>query len=553
MARYSVGLDFGTHQSKICIQDLGVQPHRYKFLEFKKLNGEQTVLFPSLVQINSDDTVSYGFTDKGRCKEPVRIFKPYNEPEPVFNIHKPVLELPKAPKESEFKCKINSLSDLRGLLDVNQLFSFNNALSSWQQKCDHLKFIYKNRLSSWKKRKEEFEIEYNKWLELKNEKTTVEDFHFRYFKMANFDNKYKIQFSKLHIISYFDVSVLYLTYILFCIREEIGDDYTIQIGAPSSYDIKDLGKKSYCAVKLLVSAYELLHYYNDMDSFLKATIKELQGVIMNINYNVEEYKQLADEKYFIGVIPEAYAGLKAVTSGRRVNNGLYLLVDIGGGTTDVVLFFVSIHNEPVLVTANSFPLGLNFVFEEIFKAHFKNNDFFDLNCIEYVQDNIMVLKETHNEFFGDATSNYCTELSKSMDDILKEMDKGYKSYKQNMISIQKMYDAIERQPIIFCGGGSSYKELRNVKFPYFRDSLVLDKKIMANSFLIDNDNIDHLLQILVVSFGLSHPIFEDVGMVPVCDCFKFLKNADIEHVDNSRFDSSDKEVLPRIKTGSSRP
>ena len=65
---YTVGLDFGTHQTKVCIEDASNPSQKnYEFVEFTDLTGKSTVLFPSIVQIHQDNTVSYGFIKENLC------------------------------------------------------------------------------------------------------------------------------------------------------------------------------------------------------------------------------------------------------------------------------------------------------------------------------------------------------------------------------------------------------------------------------------------------------------------------------------------------------
>ena len=68
--RYIVGLDFGTHQTKVCIEDtLNRHQFQYEFLEFPNVPmGSEATLFPSIVQINKDETVSYGFINPTLAK-----------------------------------------------------------------------------------------------------------------------------------------------------------------------------------------------------------------------------------------------------------------------------------------------------------------------------------------------------------------------------------------------------------------------------------------------------------------------------------------------------
>ena len=66
-----IGLDFGTHQTKICIQKTPDEGHgepSYEFFSFEDLEGVKSYFLPSIVQINQDDTLSYGFVDRSKEK-----------------------------------------------------------------------------------------------------------------------------------------------------------------------------------------------------------------------------------------------------------------------------------------------------------------------------------------------------------------------------------------------------------------------------------------------------------------------------------------------------
>ena len=61
-----IGLDFGTHQTKVCVQRTPDEGHGhpvYEFFKFKDLQGGDNYFLPSTVQINDDETLSYGFVD----------------------------------------------------------------------------------------------------------------------------------------------------------------------------------------------------------------------------------------------------------------------------------------------------------------------------------------------------------------------------------------------------------------------------------------------------------------------------------------------------------
>ena len=65
----TIGLDFGTHQTKICIEDATNSNQKtYEFFEFLD-NSKSTFFLPSVLQINEDSTISYGTVDEKKCKK----------------------------------------------------------------------------------------------------------------------------------------------------------------------------------------------------------------------------------------------------------------------------------------------------------------------------------------------------------------------------------------------------------------------------------------------------------------------------------------------------
>lgn len=74
-----IGLDFGTHQTKICVQrtpDEGHGEPNYEFFQFPDLQGKEQYFLPSVIQINKDDTLSYGYVNpnllKPESEQPVK-------------------------------------------------------------------------------------------------------------------------------------------------------------------------------------------------------------------------------------------------------------------------------------------------------------------------------------------------------------------------------------------------------------------------------------------------------------------------------------------------
>ena len=81
-----IGLDFGTHQTKVCVQRTPDEGHGhpiYEFFKFKDLKGNDSYFLPSIVQINDDDTLSYGFVDPKR--ERTKNLRPIIHPIPEYH------------------------------------------------------------------------------------------------------------------------------------------------------------------------------------------------------------------------------------------------------------------------------------------------------------------------------------------------------------------------------------------------------------------------------------------------------------------------------------
>ena len=91
MDSVKIGLDFGTHQSKICVQRIPDEGHgepNYEFFQFTDLQGNKQYFLPSVIQINEDDNLSYGYVDSKRMKaapaapvrQKVQLEEEYNVP-----------------------------------------------------------------------------------------------------------------------------------------------------------------------------------------------------------------------------------------------------------------------------------------------------------------------------------------------------------------------------------------------------------------------------------------------------------------------------------------
>ena len=143
----TLGLDFGTHQSKLCLSYMPNNEQIFEFLEFVQPDGGKTFLLPSIIQINKDDTISIGFVDKDNCKtistsvpqEPTYPEEPSSELPP-----RPKKIYPDKPKEEKLDWK-EQLSALKKGNSKNQ-----ELIEEWGKRCQEIDKKYKMRNSKKK-------------------------------------------------------------------------------------------------------------------------------------------------------------------------------------------------------------------------------------------------------------------------------------------------------------------------------------------------------------------------------------------------------------------
>ena len=334
MAQITVGLDFGTHQSKICIERKEGAELGYSFFKFADTHGNYKYTLPSIIQINKDETLDYGYVIKNKG------------------------------------CRI-----------------------------------------------------------------------VRYFKQATFTNS-KSELSKDEAMLF---SIWYIAFILFDIEEKYETNFSIQMGVPS--DGSHLGAQRQLAVSILLSAYNLVEevFGNDKEAFLRTTISDLKDKTEIIKYSKEQ-----KEEFQILVFPEAYACLMPLVASSKISDGMSLMVDIGGGTTDISFFSIEVdkknpkNNKLRVYDFKSINKGLNFLTDSTVLTDDKRTDSNVGNASELNQSAI-------NKFKGDL-NNICSSLRGRL----------YKEFKvQGDLPDDSFERAMTNRPIVYTGGGSSFSLLRH--------------------------------------------------------------------------------------------
>lgn len=512
MSNYIVGLDFGTHQSKVCIEDSS-NPWQltYEFLEFPGIpNGAQKVLLPSVVQINSDGTVSYGYVDPANAMVVANDGTPppqkptVKEPEILSYPQEPHYEANPPKPEPKHKGPFAILA---------KLLPESEEIKRWKQLCATTERANESKRMTWQFQKKEIDAKNEKARkEYERQVAEVEEqyreayeawredqqrciqMRFRYFKQATFFDR---SIWTNDFISPEDASIWYLAYIRFLLNEKLGKDYIVRMGVPCSY--QDINSFQQHAYNLWAGAGRLVNHYQDLNAFLAANYKDLR------EYGQYKEVELKGEDPF-SVRTEAQASLFAVVSNRRIQTPINLLFDIGGGTTDIAVFQITPDNELKVLETLSVPKGLNFIFEEYQKQY-------PSMSIEKIHEHFAA--DPYNDEYHDYIENYLEEIENASYSLSLSLMNAL--LQDTWISGRgQVISALLNNPSVFSGGGSIYSSMRKgrTRLPgvtgqlgdyeiVFRDCRVVDQNLLGIRNVQNKGIPSVIYQILSVAYGLS--------------------------------------------------
>ena len=491
MDRITVGLDFGTHQTKVCIENKAdVNNPEYSFFPFKDLEGNDNYILPSIVQINSDNTLSYGFVDEKRAKYgkkfiiggmpkfPQKIAVTTEDLEPMPT--KPAILNSAPPTSREQLAQYKKAQK-----------SYDTQLNLWRNKSNSLK---KKHECAMKDAEATYQAELKEWYDWQNTSLVNYRMIYRYFKQDTFsDYKWNCSLSSSYL------SIWYICYIIFCLEEKYGQNFAIQMGIPTGSD--RFVQKKQKAVSILLTAYHLVEkvFNNDLERFLSTPVEELEKLTKLIPFS-EEKKQ----EYGLLVFPEAYAALKSLTEQNKIETGMNIMVDIGGGTTDITFFTIE-NSCPKIYDYSSISYGLNYIIEKA-TPHLKDKFDIDLN-----------LSIIDSQELSSVISSYYQKLRGSCGDLVEKL---FTSFSKTDYPAFKLKDALKKRTIVYSGGGSTYDFLRKPVFP-FTDIIQINPKIWQGMNIKEISKFIDVCPIVSTALGLAiSEIHDDVELATINDIFK---------------------------------
>ena len=498
MARITVGLDFGTHQTKLCIEDKAdINNPIYSFFPFEDLEGKKNIILPSIIQINKDNTLSYGFVDKEKCKYGKKFFIGCTPkfPQRIDVPEEPILPEPPIPAILLQNPPRNPAEAIRFKTNYDRAKkSYDTQLVLWKQRTQAQKQKHERQVKEMEKA---YQNELKEWYKWQNSSQTNHRLIYRYFKQSTFsDYKWNCYQSSTYL------SVWYLSYIIFHLEAKYGQDFAIQMGIPTGSD--NFEQKKQKAVSLLLTAYHLVEevFQGDIQTFLATPIHELESLTTFVQYSSEK-------KFEFGllVFPEAYAGLKSLTSQKKIESGMSLMVDIGGGTTDITFFTIE-NEKPKIYDYSSIPFGLNFIVET---ANPNLQDKFETSLSLY---------DIPSKSLAPAIKQYYTNLSVACYNLVNRLKRAFERTEHPVF---KLINALKNRTVIYSGGGSTYDELR-LPVDKFSDIMHINPKVWEGMTIDEIEKYLPLCPIISTSLGLSISEQDDnVELSTVDEIFKHLE------------------------------
>lgn len=546
----NIGLDFGTHQTKVCIEDSS-DPRNitYTFLKFFEGTEDETYFLPSIVQINEDHTLTYGKFDIGKIKcenkartitsKPVLILpeKPEKDkypPKPkegkimTFEEFKFKQESKKSSEDSSLRKKLSTknlkkmltelarpghaLQKLREEYDAYKKKAnkdlqkdYKLRLKSWMNECDIIDKRYQRDCQLWEEAcqsvREKYNAELKEWYTLSS--VQYENLY-RYFKIASFSKSYSWELN----IDSMSLSIWYLTYVLFQIYKVVDSDSTVQMGIPQS--ISDTSHSRWQmrnAEVIFYTAYRLYKSFPTEEAFLNAKLEDLKEFVKQ-TYTEPDY----DTEPGLLVLPEAFASLITLTKEGKISRGLNLLMDIGGGSTDISLFNVINQRGEYLPNIShilSVHKGLNHLFR-LYAEHHEN----------------LTIEEAR-EIFEENPDSFDEHIFEFRKEIAKDIQsKIYfpliEAAAKSGITTTQVKEALYSRPVIYTGGGGVYDAFIDTMH-VFTDPMSMSKDFVAIKNITNKDLTDSELSILSVAYGLAVPQMREPQMTPLNKLFEHIQ------------------------------
>lgn len=474
-----IGLDFGTHQTKICIQRTPDEGHGipdYEFMTFTDKEGTKQYFLPSVIQINQDDRLSYGFVNASQEKQ-------NSAPLPIMDI---IPEVDMIDKE----------------LETKQLLAKYAVEEASQEDVDVIHHLLDKKQEILASKHEKLVTAEKARFESAMENYKRNRNLFRYFKQATFAG-----YEWNRPIPSDTLCIWYLTYVIFLLEQRFETGFDINMGVPTDERQYEVLKRH--AVRILRSAFYLAEevFEGSVEKFLSAKYQDLLALTILLPYNEAD-----KEEYGLNIFPEAYSSLVGMTSRGKISDGMSLNIDIGGGTTDISFFTVN-NRMPMIYKYWSIPYGLNYIAES------SGSDYSECNFALFSESESV---ETYNEMKLKVGQQIERELLSML--------------KVSSVSKEDFLAALRDRVVIYNGGGSTFDFL-SVPVSHFSDVKSQNIQFWKEENILNLKEIGPAATILATAYGLA--VSKEDSDVTLCNFDSLFPKKDES---NKEYKEIDKDV-----------
>ncbi len=316
---------------------------------------------------------------------------------------------------------------------------------------------------------------------------------YRYFKQTVFSTGIKWDYE----IDAMLISIWYLTFVFFTLDEKY-DTRNLIVSMGTSSGVSTWASNKRKATEIILTVYDLIErvFNHDMQRFLKTPLTVLNEVTRIIPYS-----QSAKEENAIFVFPEAIANLQPLAQRKAFSIGLNLLVDIGGGTTDISLFTAPPGKNVCVYDYQSLPFGINSINKNGTEPHF-------------------------------------TAVSRSVWDFSNKLERYATSIHVPMHEVKKI---TRRRNVIFTGGGSANNKLIR---PYHGFSEIIRFRERFFNLMPTNNieqDVKDEIHVLSTALGLAMAP-EDDSSIPMHTYIQLFSNVEKAYSSRESKNGGDKYI-----------
>ncbi len=145
-----------------------------------------------------------------------------------------------------------------------------------------------------------------------------------------------------------------------------------------------------------------------------------------------------------------------------------------------------------------------------------------------------MIDNTHSSFvkFEEPIFIYRSELQGVERNIIGSIkDSFIKSSTKHRLHIGKLNQPMSNRPVLFSGGGSTFKELVG-KVDSFSDAMRINQVMLSITTLKSEIQDDNMFSILSTAYGLSIPLENEIELTDINDVFNHIISEDDEKSDS---------------------